>query len=269
QLGDGSLANGQVDPEVEGSTGTGLDQIIDMINADTELSRRISNEDIRGGAESADRMNAIIVEAIKETGTANNGEFAASDIYALNAYIRANHLDTWTLLHGDDESSEETGYHRVQNDGAVARLFDQNGVNTVADGIYHLGFAIQSGRLLNEDGNRNASLEDVAVWLNSLLEEDLESGALVNPDVTPYVKGSTGTGLDQVVSLIMADPELNRRISIEEIAEGARAADELNGLIVEAIQATGTANDGEFTASDMHDVNAYLQANHQTRWTLL
>jgi hypothetical protein len=51
-------------------------------------------------------------------------------------------------------------------------------VNTVADGIYHLGFTIDSNRLLNEDGNKNAAVSDVATWLNSLLATDLANGSL-------------------------------------------------------------------------------------------
>ena len=83
-------------------------------------------------------------------------------------------LPTGPMLHGDDEDDSETGFHLVQNDGATTQLFgDENAVNTVADGIYHLGFAIEDGSLLNEDGNANASLKDVAFWLNELLASDL------------------------------------------------------------------------------------------------
>ena len=60
-----------------------------------------------------------------------------------------------------------------------------NAINTVADGIYHMGFEIVCDRFLNEDGNRNASLEDVAFWLNELLEEDLNDGSLSSS--TPLV----------------------------------------------------------------------------------
>ena len=76
----------------------------------------------------------------------------------------------------------------MQNDGAQTQWFgDENAVNTVADGIYHLGFAIENGRLLNEDGRPNASLKDVAYWLNELLATDLaprhvgESGVAIRP----------------------------------------------------------------------------------------
>jgi len=51
-------------------------------------------------------------------------------------------------------------------------------VNTVADGIYHLGCDIERFAFQNEDGNRNAELEDVAHWLTLLLRQDLANGTL-------------------------------------------------------------------------------------------
>ena len=90
------------------------------------------------------------------------------------------------ILHGDDENGEETGFHLVQNDGAKTRLFgDDNAIDTVADGIYHLGFKISGTQLLNEDGNANAQLEDVAFWLNELLDADLQVGKLAKPTGRP------------------------------------------------------------------------------------
>ena len=37
--------------------------------------------------------------------------------------------------------------------------------------------------------------------------------------------GTTGTGLDQLVAIIVDDARLNQKISTEEINEGAAAAD--------------------------------------------
>ncbi len=82
------------------------------------------------------------------------------------------------------KATEETGFHLVQNDGATTRLFGSyNAVNTVADGIYHLGFPVDGNRLLNEDGNRNASLESVAHWLEELLADDLADLHSSHPDL--------------------------------------------------------------------------------------
>ena len=47
------------------------------------------------GAEFADAMNVIIVEAIRATGVANDGMFNAADIRDMNAYIREHYAEKW------------------------------------------------------------------------------------------------------------------------------------------------------------------------------
>ena len=130
--------------------------------ADPGLNEYLPTSQIMAGTGRAHAMNELIVLAIRSTGLANDGTINAADVRDLSAWLRANHADTWVTLHGDDEDDEETGFHLVQNDGATTRLFDENAVDTVADGIYHLGFEIQWGQLLNEDGNANACVEMVA-----------------------------------------------------------------------------------------------------------
>ena len=252
-----------------GSTGTGIDQLVSIITEDPGLARRTPLADVYGGAAAADGMNALIVQAIHATGVANNGDISAADLYDVNAWLRVNHLTAFTVLHGDDEGSQETGFHLVQNDGATTRLFERNAVNTVADGIYHLAFDIRDGQFLNEDGAANAKLTQVAQWLGQLLATDLAGDSLDNAALDPYVDGTTGTGLDQLVSIITNDVGLNRKISNADIRGGASAADGMNALIVEAIRATGVANNGDITIADLRDVNAYLRGNHLTQWTLL
>ena len=103
----------------------------------------------------------------------------------------------------------EHGYHLIQNDGGTTTLDGnagdytlnpnggdgQNLWTTVADGIYHMGFDIVSGEngalefayeyeegvdfyFLNEDGDRNQSLQDVSDWLDFFLAKDLATGSL-------------------------------------------------------------------------------------------
>ena len=268
-LANGALGNPDVDPYAEGTTGTGLDSLVEIVVADPGLNRNISTSDITAGATAADKMNQIIVAAIKATGLANDGKISAADVRDLNAFIQENYHDRWVRLHGDDEDAGETGFHLVQNDGATTRLYDNNAVNTVADGIYHLGFDVVGNRLLNEDGNANARVETVAWWLSDLLEKDLADGSLVNLDVNPYAEGTTGTGLDGLVEIIVADPVLNRRIATNEITAGATAADKMNRIIVAAIKATGLANDGSINTADVRDLNAYIQENHYNEWVEL
>ncbi len=252
-----------------GSTGTGIDQLVSLITEDPGLARRTSTADIYGGAAAADGMNVLIVQAIRATGVANNGDISAADLYDVNAWLRANHLSAFTLLHGDDEDGQETGFHLVQNDGASMRLFERNAVNTVADGIYHLAFDIRDGQFLNEDGAANAKLTQVSQWLGQLLASELAGDALDNAAVDAYVDGTTGTGLDQLVSIITSDAGLNRKIANADIRGGASAADGMNALIVEAIRATGVANNGDISIADLRDLNTYLRSNHLTRWTQL
>lgn len=165
----GTLKNPDIE-EVVGTTGTGLDQIIDVIYDDERLMRKVAIGDIREAATSADGMNHILVEAIELTGVGAEGEFSADDIRTINAYIQANHKERWAELHGDDEKGEETGYHLVQRDGAKTKLFGKNAINKVFDSIYHLGFEAnkKGNRILNEDGNKNASFKKIAQWLTGI-----------------------------------------------------------------------------------------------------
>ena len=197
---------------------------------------------------------------------ANNGDLTRADLRDVNAWIRSHELAKWTALHGDDESFAETGFHLVQDDGAATRLFDRNAVDTVADGIYHLGFAICDGRVLNEDGNANASLSDLSSWLNRLLATDLTGNTLDNAAVNPYAKGTTGTGLDQIVTLITADEGLNKRAATSEIYAGAKAADAMNALILQAIRATSAADGGTIDADEVRELNGWLRAGHLNTW---
>ncbi len=268
-LAGGILKNADVNPYIQGSTGTGLDQLVNLITADVGLARHISAADLQGGASAADAMNALIVQAIRATGVANNGDVSVADVRDLNAWLRSNALASWKTLHGDDEDCEETGFHLVQDDGAKTQLFDKNAVNTVADGIYHLGFKIDDNRLQNEDGNNNASLKQVSEWLGSLLSADLSAGSLANAAVNPYAKGSTGTGLDKLVDLITTDSGLIKHIATSEIYAGAKAADAMNGLIVSAIRATNAADGGRIESDELREINTWLRANHLSDWTTL
>ncbi len=252
-----------------GTTGTGLDQLVTLITTDATLLRKAGPVDVAAGASAADALNTLLVQAIRATGVANNGDLTVADLYAVNAWLRDGHLADWTGLHGNDEDGVETGFHLVQHDGARTPLFGANAVDTVADGIYHLGFEISDGTLLNEDGMPNARLARVADWLGQLLAADLAGSTLDNPGVDPIVHGSTGTGLDLLVSTIANDPGLNRKIALADIQGGARSADAMNLVIVQSIVATGVANDHTLTPSDLRDMNAWIRANHLADWTTL
>ncbi|MFM8331841.1 MAG: calcium-binding protein [Candidatus Methylumidiphilus sp.] len=240
---------------IPGDTSTGLDQLVDYIYADNGLAGANDAKDIAAGADAANRLNQIILEAAAATGAAADGQFTTSEVVAMNAYIRANRLADWTALHGDDEDNEETGYHRVQNDGSNLQYRGQNLLNTVADGIYHMGFEIQNGQFLNEDGNANASVEQVAKWLTQFYTDHSISGS----------------GLDRITNLVMADAGLASKIPEADITGGADAADSLNRMILTAMQVTGANADGWVSTTELEAMNGWIRAdaNRLAMWTTL
>ncbi|CAA6809524.1 MAG: Spherulin-4 [uncultured Sulfurovum sp.] len=248
----------------------GLEKIVTIIQNDKRLNRKVDTADIEIAIVAVRRMNEILIEAIFQTGVANDGKITTRDTRELNDYINTNYKDEWIELHGDDEADgEDTGFHKVQGNGARTKLFGRNAINKVADSIYHLGFEThRKNRLLNEDGNNNASFAKIATWLDALLREDLVAGRLANPDVEEVV-GETGTGLDKGVEIIYNDIGLNKKISLGDMREGARAINGMNELLLEAISATNAAEGGSFSKQDMINVNKYLVANHADEWAEL
>ena len=269
----GPLGNAEIDLTVTPSTGTGLDSLVELILQDPGLNRNVATSEIVEAARNADAMNLLIQDAIEQTGIASNGQINAADVRDLNQYLYSNFAEPWSVYHGDDADGAdqpETGFHLVQNDGATTDLFRKNAVDTIADGIYHLGFQIEGDRLLNEDGNRNASVASVAFWLSELLEDDLENDTLPAAK-NPYVVGNSGTGLDELIEIITVDPGLNHRIPTSEIGAGADAANQLNKLIADAVLQTGAANDGRIDTADIYDINGYLRRSEAqiAEWTRL
>ena len=231
----------------------GLDQLVEAIYNDPGLEGRISQQDIEAGAKAAAAMNEIITEAVNATGAMDDGVITGDEVREINAYIRANYQKEWVDLHGDDESGVETGFHLVQNDGATQRYRGDNLVNTVADGIYHLGFDIEGDYILNEDGDQNASVDQVAEWLTQFYTD----------------RSTTGTGLDRITDTIMADKGLDKNITDEEIAEAADNANRMNEIIDEAIRETGVAEDKHISTDDIVLINQYIQDNYHEEWVEL
>ncbi|MEB3333833.1 MAG: hypothetical protein VKP70_02490, partial [Cyanobacteriota bacterium] len=167
----------------QSTTGTGLDRIVDGIKLDRGLSKNTSAADINAGAEAANSLNNLILRAIAGTGVYDDAWVTRSDLLSINQWIRAYEYPLFVQLHGDDENGEETGFHLVQNDGGDSQYFGNNFINTVADGIYHIGFAIRGDNFENEDGDLNASLSDVSAWLNYFLGSRRVTFATWNADV--------------------------------------------------------------------------------------
>ncbi len=234
-----------VTDQTVGTTRSGFDQIVSYIYADPGLAGATDSLDIKGGAAAADQLNHLILKAAQATGAATDKVFTVDEVVAMNAYIRTNALPEWTALHGDDEDTAETGYHLVQNDGSNLNYRGENLLNTVVNGIYHMGFEIRDGRFLNEDGDPNATVESVADWLTQF-----------------YVDHSTtGTKLDKLTDLVMADAGLDCRISDAEIATGADAVNGMNQMLADAMAATGALKDNTISEQDVVAINTYLRAD--------
>ncbi|MEO0402029.1 MAG: calcium-binding protein [Pseudomonadota bacterium] len=152
-------------PKTETNT---LDTIADLVLSEPGLIANIYPEDIEGGAAAARQMNEVIETAIAATGVNTDGKLSTDDLYTLSAYIRADAALYAEFLegHGDDKGNLETGFHLVQGDGGALRFKGRDFIDTVADAIYHVGFAIVDGRFENEDGNANEKVTDVAGWMN-------------------------------------------------------------------------------------------------------
>lgn len=234
-------------PPVVGTTQTGLDQIVAWIGSDKGLPGRTTGAAIAGGAAAANGLIKLIAAAAAATGAGDDGVFTPDEVLAMNAWIRSDpqRLATFTALHGDDAGTVETGFHLVQGDGGATRFRGENAINTVVDGVFHIGFAVENGRFVNEDGNANASVNQVAQWLTALWSDH----------------STTGTGLDRVTDMIVADAGLASHIPENQIGAGADAANGINGLIAAAVQQLGLAADGAISAADVLAINSWIRSD--------
>ncbi|MEL6680395.1 MAG: LamG-like jellyroll fold domain-containing protein, partial [Pseudomonadota bacterium] len=165
-------------PYVEGTTGTAFDALVDMIIQDEGLMQSLTAAEIMEAAEAADDLNALLLAAIAATGVANDGTFTEYDIVALNDWIAETVADLHRALHGEDTKTGDSGFEIVDQWFTASPIYGTDGISTIADAIYSIGFGVKHGHSLqSETGGWSASLEDVATWMNALLAEDLASGA--------------------------------------------------------------------------------------------
>jgi len=248
---------------------SGLNYIIEVIQEDTRLSEKVPQEDIDEAISSAQRMNEILIEAIIQTGVANDKNISTADVREINDYIFNNYNEEWITLHGEDNDGQKSGFHKIVDSGAKTRLYEKNAVNRVFNGIYHLGLNKEiENRLLDEKGEKDVTVKNVAIWLDDLLREDLENGTLINSEIKETV-AQTKTGLDQIVSIIYNDEKLKEKISIGAMRESSSSANEMNKIILEAIEETNAGISGEFTIDDIRNINQFIVQNYADTWSIL
>ena len=226
------------------TTNTGLDRVTDMIMGDKFTVRKLSEEDRIEGAVSADGMNKLILEAIEATNATEGGKITAADVQAINTYIQENHAEAYAALYGTSEGKhDETGFQNLTSEGARKQMFGERMLDKSFDALYSVGVSEMGG----QDANKVAEL------LNYFVVD----------------QGTTGTGLDELVQIIKTDRGLAYTTSAADINAGAAAANELNKMLVEAIEAQGLATDGAISVEDVRAMSAYIQEHHAERFAFL
>ncbi|MCF8131981.1 MAG: hypothetical protein K9J72_02510 [Synechococcus sp. Tobar2m-G35] len=233
------------------TTGTGLDRLTEAVVADAGLGTNLPWLQIAGGADASNGLNRLILQGLAAlpAGTGSDPtRIEVNEVLGLNQWIRgdAGRLALFTALHGDDANGVETGFHLVQGDGASTTRFGRNLVDTVMDGIFHIGFSVNAdGRFLNEDGNANALVSEVADWLSYYIGDP----------------STTGSGLDRIIDLARLDEGLATCTPASEINAGLAAADGLNRLVLDGLQATNGNADGWISRADLRQLNSWIKAN--------
>ncbi|NBZ86025.1 calcium-binding protein [Stagnihabitans tardus] len=167
-----------------------LSSIPDALAADPGLAASVSGSDLAQGLAAATTLSNLLAQTLDGLGANADGLISVTDIQAVSATIQADPglFAQFQLAHGDDASWAETGFHLLQGDGGSLTFKGRNFVDTVADGMFHFGFATVGGKFLNEDGALSRTVEKVAAWVNYFVngvvafqgtaqDDRLESGA--------------------------------------------------------------------------------------------
>lgn len=141
------------------------------LEADFDLADNVTRSELAEGLAAVDSLSGLLIQMLQQTGVNDDGLISTADMMALSDALRADPalVAQFMAAHGNDEWDEETGYHLLQNDGGSLEFQGRNLADTVVDGLFHFGFSYADGRFVNEDGNPNEEVADVAGWLNYFL----------------------------------------------------------------------------------------------------
>ena len=247
---------------VDNPTRTGLDELVEIIETDYGLQRRLPQSEIDAGAQAANDLNRLILRGTEALGLVNDGAINSADLRALGEWVQSDsgRYSYFTSLYGTNRNGNETGFQLVEQDNGLVRLFGASAIDEIMNSIYSFGFGSVNGQLIDNEGKPYRSLELTAGWLDQLLT-DTDKVSLYNPNTLIDFEGTTGTGLDRLVDVVNEDVGLAYNLSSTDIAEGARAVDSLNRLFLTGIEELGLANDLEIDFSDVRALDEWVQAS--------
>jgi Ca2+-binding RTX toxin-like protein len=148
-----------------------LESIVEAIRLDTGLKSETSTANINEGIKAARLLNEVLGEVIEKFNFNSDNMITAAEMKKISDEVRATPLLHYNFIqgHGDDAGNVETGYHKLQNNGGDLEFQGRNFLDTVIDAIYHFGEEYVGNNFLNEDGNLNETVADIAGWLNYFL----------------------------------------------------------------------------------------------------
>ncbi len=197
-----------VPPQAASTAGTAYDRIVESSAVDRGLRANIPQEEWDAGLAAANALNAMIAQGIAATRIGADKRITAAEVATLNAWFRATPRPLRPVpgpargrrgWRGDRLSP---GAERRRAGGDVRR----NLANNIADSLYHIGFQIVDGRFQNEDGDANASVEEMGAWLTYFIADP----------------STTGTGLDDIVDALIVDRGLSQWTSAQGSCPGWR-----------------------------------------------
>ncbi len=149
----------------------GLESLVIATSFDPGLKAATKAGQITSGLSAARKMNDVLTSMLELTGANNDGVIRPGEIRKISGLMKedAERYLKFMEGHGDDEGKLETGYHLVKENGGNLIFQGRNMIDNVIDGIYHFGFDIKGARFVNEDGNTNEKVTDIAGWLNFFL----------------------------------------------------------------------------------------------------
>ena len=133
----------------------------------------------------------------------------------------------------------------------------------------------RAAALLNDEEHVRWEESELLEWLNDgqrVVAKGPATDAYVLRDNITAVAGtvqSLPTDAIRLVDVVKNDTGLSACTNAGDINEGAAAANEMNKILIEAIESQGLASDNLISVEDIIAINQYIRDNHYDRWVEL